>query len=53
MTSGGDGSNVDASPQTIQEGAPFLSITTTVVPEPTGLALVGLGALGLIRRRRA
>jgi len=24
-----------------------------VIPEPTGLALIGVGALGLLRRRRA
>ena len=39
-------------------GAPFyddaaLSITTAAVPEPTSLALLGLGGLAALRRRRA
>lgn len=53
VSSGGDGSTVDSAPHTIEEGAPFLSITTTVIPEPTSLAAVGLGGLGLLRRRRS
>lgn len=53
VTSGGDGPDgIDTAPHTIAEGAPHL-IITTVVPEPGGLALLGLGGLGLIRRRRS
>lgn len=34
-------------------GQPVLSVTYTVVPEPTAAALGGLGLLALLRRRRA
>lgn len=52
VSTSGDGSTLDSAPNTIETGAPFLDITTAV-PEPSSLALLGLGALGLIRRRRA
>ncbi len=45
-----DGNNTQIGPQTY---APMTSNATfTVVPEPSSAALLGLGALGLLRRRR-
>lgn len=34
------------------DGGSYLSVTATVVPEPSALSLLGLGALVLLRRRR-
>ncbi len=34
-------------------GGPFIQSTLTVIPEPTTAAVLGLGGLALLRRRRA
>lgn len=52
VTSGGDAGTIDASPHTIAEGAPFLSITTAPIPEPTTVSLLCLAALALAAVRR-
>ena len=52
VTTTGDGSNIESTPHTLEDGAPFLSITTAV-PEPGSLAVLGLAAVGVARRRRS
>jgi hypothetical protein len=53
VTSAGDGTNgPDANPHTIAEGAPYLSITTAPIPEPTTVSLLCLAALALAAVRR-
>jgi hypothetical protein len=51
VSTSGDGSTLDSSPHTIDDGAPFLQITTAV-PEPASLGLTALAGVALLRRRR-
>jgi hypothetical protein len=51
VSAGGDGFTIDSGIHDITAGAPYLDVSISSVPEPTTLALLGLGALGVIRRR--
>ena len=47
-----DGGAVGTFSELFQVSGSTLSVATSVVPEPSSLALLGLGALGLMSRRR-
>ena len=47
-----DGGAVGTFDEFFQVSGSTLSVATSVVPEPSSLALIGLGALGLMSRRR-
>jgi hypothetical protein len=52
VSSGGDAGTIDSPTNDIAAGAPYLTYTVGAVPEPSALALFGLGALGMGMRRR-
>ena len=47
-----DGGAAGTFSELFQVSGSTLSVVTTAVPEPSSLALLGLGALGLMSRRR-